>query len=367
VVLLVLLVLIAWLGWSIGDALRRPGHDSVSARLAEWGRDHHLNALVNRLEQIQYDHNKPKIGGAAPNIPKVVHDTPSPASSVVAPSLPPHTAAPPPVATPAGLTPKPGEGQWQSVVFSGDLPAVRITYVRPDDQHTSYLAGLMWLDPKLLSATLHPGIQDPGGQWQVPSYISPQERANIAAAFPAGFRLTGGTGSRGGWYTEGRTITSLRNGAASFVIYKDGSVQIGQWGRDMTMSPNVASVRQNLDLLIDNGKLDSSCSDNNSPKWGWTLGNNSFVPRTAIGQRADGSVVFVNSPATSVCSIGHLLQAAGVVRGMELDINPEWSIGFYYTHENNQVVGHPTRLEQGKGGNWYFSTQSRDFLSFSLR
>jgi hypothetical protein len=102
-----------------------------------------------------------------------------------------------------------------------------------------------------------------------------------------------------------------------------------------------------------------------------TLGNQAYVPRTAIGQRADGSLVFVNSPATSVCSIGHLLQAAGVVRGMELDINPEWSIGFYYTHENGaagaQVVGHATRLNQGKSENWYFSTQSRDFLSFSLR
>jgi hypothetical protein len=367
VVLLVLAVVVGWLGYSISGALTRPGKDSVSARLAEWGRDHHMNSLVNRLEKIQYDHNKPKVGGTVKTIPKAAGDTPSPLPSAVVPSLPPHTAAPPPVKTPAGLTPKPGEGQWQSVVFSGELPAVRLTYVRPDDQHTSYLAALMWLDPKVLKATLHPGIQDPGGHWQVPSSITPEEQATIAAAFPAGFRLTGATGSRGGWYSEGRTVTSLRDGAASFVIYKDGSVKIGQWGRDVTAAPNVASVRQNLDLLIDNGQLDPSCADNNSPKWGWTLGNKAYVPRTAIGQRADGSLVFVNSPATSVCSIGHLLQAAGVVRGMELDINPEWSIGFYYTHENGQIVGNQTRLDQGKGGDWYFSTQSRDFLSFSLR
>jgi hypothetical protein len=369
-VLLIVLVLVGWLGYSISGALTRPGKDSVAARLAEWARDHHMNSVVNRLEKIQYDRNKPKVGGSAPSIPTVVHDTPSPLPSAavsLAPALPPHTEAPPPVTAPAGLTPKAGEGQWQPVVFSGDLPAVRMAYVRPDDQHTSYLAALMWLDPKLLSATLHPGIQDPGGSWQTPSSISADERAAIAAALPAGFRLTGATGSRGGWHTEGRTVTELRNGAASFVIYKDGTVRIGQWGHDVRPSPTVASVRQNLDLLIDNGQLDPSCSDNNSPKWGYTLGNKAYVPRTAIGQRADGSLVFVNSPATSVCSIGHLLQAAGVVRGMELDINPEWSIGFYYTHDNDQVVGHPTRLDQGKGGDWYFSTQSRDFLSFSLR
>lgn len=367
VVLVVLLVPVGWLGYSISGALTRPGKDSVSARLAEWGRDHHLNNVVNRLEKIQYDHHKPKIGGTVKTIPQAAGDTPSPAPHAVVPSLPPHTPAPPPVIPPAGLTPKPGEGQWQSVVFSGELPAVRLTYVRPDDQHTSYLAALMWLDPKVLSATLHPGVQDPGGHWGASSSITPAERSTVAAAFPAGFRLTGSTGSRGGWFTEGRTVTPLRTGAASFVIYKDGSVKIGQWGRDVGPSPSVASVRQNLDLLIDHGKLDPSCSDNNSTKWGWTLGNKAYVPRTAIGQRADGSLVFVNSPATSVCSIGHLLQAAGVVRGMELDINPEWSIGFYYTHENDQAVGHQTRLDQEKSGDWYFSTQSRDFLSFSLR
>ena len=361
-----LVVLLIWLSWSIGGALTRPGKDSTSARLAESARDHHMNSLVNRLEKYQYDMNKPKVGGTAPKIPKAVAQSPTvaPAPEV---TVPPHSAAPPPVQLPAGIVPKPGEGQWQSVVFSGDLPAVRLTYVRPDDQHTSYLAAIMWLDPKLLSATLHPGIQDPGGSWQVPSSISAQEQPTAAAAFPGGFRLTGATGSRGGWYTEGKEVTPLRDGAASLVIDKGGAVTIGSWNRDVRMSPSVASVRQNLDLLVDNGQLDASCSDNNSPKWGWTLGNVAYVPRTAIGERADGSLVFVNSPATSVCSIGRLLQAAGAQRGMELDINPEWSIGYYYTHEGGKAVGHPVRLDQGKAGDWYFSTQSRDFFSFSLR
>ena len=46
----------------------------------------------------------------------------------------------------------------------------------------------------------------------------------------------------------------LRAGAASFVIYVDGTATVGQWGRDVTMTPNVTSVRQNLDLLVDNGQ-----------------------------------------------------------------------------------------------------------------
>lgn len=96
------------------------------------------------------------------------------------------------------------------------------------------------------------------------------------------------------------------------------------------MTSGVRSVRQNLDLLVDNGTLNPTCSDDHSQVWGKTVGNRSYVPRTALGQRADGSLVFVNSPATSVCSLGRLLQAAGVVRGMESDINRYWAVGYYY-------------------------------------
>ena len=38
----------------------------------------------------------------------------------------------------------------------------------------------------------------------------------------------------------------------------------------------------------------------------------------------------------SVCSLGNVLQAAGVVRGMALDINPGWIRGTYYTHDGGR-------------------------------
>ena len=50
-------------GYSVGGYLTRPGNDSVSQRVAEWGRDHHLGSLVTWLEQVQYPQNKPKKGG----------------------------------------------------------------------------------------------------------------------------------------------------------------------------------------------------------------------------------------------------------------------------------------------------------------
>ena len=104
------------------------------------------------------------------------------------------------------------------------------------------------------------------------------------------------------------------------------------------MPPNVSSVRQNLDLLVDGGQVNPTCSTDSSPIWGYTVGNDAYVPRTALGVRADGSLIFVNSPAVSVCSLGQLLKSAGVVRGMELDINYDWSIGYYFTHDGGQVA-----------------------------
>ncbi len=59
--------------------------------------------------------------------------------------------------------------------------------------------------------------------------------------------------AEGGYYTDGKVIDPLRTGAASFVVYSNGSSTVGQWGRDVSMGPTVVSVRQNLDLLVDNG------------------------------------------------------------------------------------------------------------------
>jgi len=243
--------------------------------------------------------------------------------------------------------------------------------VRPDAVHTNEYAALMWLDPQLLSARLHEGIPtgDPGGTWPTPPEITPELAKTVAAAIPGGFRTTPGSpvGSNGGYYDDGRTAVPLRNGAASLVIYQSGEVTIGAWGSELTMNSSIKSVRQNLGMLVDKGVLAQSCGSNSSPIWGYTVGNDAFVPRTAIGVRTDGTLIFVNSPAVSVCGLGQLLISANVKWGMELDINNDWSIGSYFTHDGGLVASHATRPGQSKPADGYFSPQSRDFVAFYLR
>ncbi len=364
---LAVLIFIGMIGYSVGGALTRPGNDSVSQRVAEWARDHHLGGVVTWLEKATY--SAPKKGGTVA-IPTAKGDTKTttpdgkPTKVVI-----PHSPAPEKPVLLAGQG-VPNEGVWQTVVVNKGFPAVRIAYVRPDAVHTSYYAALMWLDPKLLSGRLHEGIPqgDPGGTWSTPPQLTPELAKTVAAAFPGGFRTnTSAVGNRGGYYDEGREAEPLRVGAASLVIYKNGTATVGQWGRDIKPGPNVKSVRQNLDLLVDGGQVNQTCSTDSSPIWGYTVGNDAYVPRTAIGVRADGSLIFVNSPAVSVCSLGQLLKSAGVQRGMELDINYDWSIGYYFTHDGGQVQSHVSRDTQSKGPDHYFSPQSRDFVAFYLR
>ena len=333
-VLAALLVFLILLGWSIGGALTVPGTDSTAARLAEWGRDHGLGGIVTWLEKEQYDQNQPKTGGApAGGIPTAqgAETAPPPPSGAAAPKTLPAPPAITPVVTGAPLA---NEGQWQTVVTVKGEPAVRVAEMRPDGQHTSFVAGVMWMDPNLVRGQLQPGFQDPGGTWQAQDEIASADRSSVVAVFNAGFRLNA---SRGGYYSEGRTAVPLQDNAASLVIDKNGVATVGSWNNEVRMSPDVASVRQNLAMLVDDGKVASNCSSGGAV-WGWTLGNDAYIDRSAFGVTADGAEVYVGGPALSVCTLGKILQAAGVVRGMELDINPDWISGAYF---HDQPSGNP--------------------------
>ena len=147
----------------------------------------------------------------------------------------------------------PGEGVWHPAGRRvGGYPAVYETWVRPDAVHTSLVVGVAWMDTRLLRATLYSGSTIPGGgPYRYTAPISRPASRSLVAAFNAGFLMNN---ANGGYYTDGKTILPLRNGAASFVIYRNGSSNIVAWGHGASLTPGVASVRQNLDLLVNNGK-----------------------------------------------------------------------------------------------------------------
>ena len=311
-----------WL--SLGNSLTNPALGlSVSARFAEWLRDNGAGSVVNSVENWWYSHHPPPVGGSpkAADLPSQVGATgaqvPPPAYKPAAYLAPPARLAP--VAHPSVA----GEGIWRPVgrLVRG-VPAIYETFLRPDAVHTSIVDGIAWLDTKLLSATLYSGSYIPGGgPYKYTAPIEPAAAHSLVAAFNAGFRMQD---ANGGYYTQGKAIIPLRPGAASFVIYRNGSANVGAWGTDVKMSASVVAVRQNLNLLVDNGRPVAGLNANDTTKWGNTLGNQVYVSRSGIGVTRDGALVYVGGPGLNITDLANLLVRAGAVRAMELDINSDW-------------------------------------------
>ena len=239
-------------------------------------------------------------------------------------------------------------------------------------------AGLAWLDSRLLSARLYSGSISPGGgPYRYTAPIKPAQAKSVVAAFNGGFKMKD---ARGGYYTQQRMIDPLRPGAASLVIYADGSVSIGAWGTDVTMTPRVVSVRQNLVPLVAAGRPTAAASGN-WHAWGSTCGVKSCaksVPgiehqwRSGLGITADGALVYAAGPALDPLQLAKLLVRAGAVRGMQLDINPYWPVFVAYQPRMARGLAAPSNGRKLAGttqgpATFFRPSWARDFLTMSAR
>lgn len=372
-VVIVVAVSLSWLTWSVGGALIAPGSDSVPARLAEWGRQHHLGPVINALERAQYEANQPSTGGTVPGgIPRLgPTDQPGRRSAGEQPSgstglrsggtrgpRQQTTHAPAPL-TPASQPALAGEGQWQDLYQVRGGVAGRVAFLRPDAQHTSYLAQIVWMDPQLVKLSLFPGIQYPGQPATGPDSLNDRQQKSVLAAFNSGFQLKD---SHGGYWQSGLTVQNLVSGAASMIFHHDGSLTVEPW-RGGPPAASVAAVRQNLTMMISNGTVSPLVQHPRHDTWGATLGDHAFVWRTGIGVRSDGSIVFVLGPALDIASLASLLKAAGAVNAMELDINPAWTNYFTYTHPTGApAVPHRLGTDTQPDLSRYQQPCSRDFV-----
>ncbi len=359
------LTIVVYLGGTLAMALRNPTYGvSYMARGAEWGRQHGLGPLVTWVETEYYKLNPAKIGGKPQ-----ANSFGSGVTAVKVPSAG-HLPEPPRVISPAA-NPLPGEGVWHVAGRTANgVPAVYEAFIRPDSVHTSYVVGIAWMDTTLLRAQLYSGSFIPGGNYHFiySAPITPFASRSLVAAFNAGFRMQD---ANGGYYTQGQMILPLRKGGASVVVYKDGTMTVGAWGSPgFTMNNQVASVRQNLNLLVINGRPAPDLS--NPALWGATLGGTFNVWRSGLGVTKDGAIVYVGGPALSITDLANVLVRAGAVTGMQLDINTDWVQYSTYTGAPNAVItgANGTSLLSTMNGppSRYFATWwNRDFYTMSLR
>jgi len=330
--------------------------------MAEWARNHYLGPVVTFGEWLTYNPPKKggkpdfafnKQGGQVVRKKKHYHG--------LVPIIPKN------IGSPAGQ-PLPGEGVWKVAVSVKKMPAVFKTYVRQSKTYSSYYAGVVSMDQRLLKFSLRPGTEDPGyGNWGAPMDIPPGHRLGLVATFNSGFRVAS---SGGGFYLHGRFDGSLVKGAASEVYFKNGRLSIGRWGRGpLRMGPDIAAVRQNLRPIVINGKVPATVNQNVLSSWGATLGGGYNVWRSGVGITKDNRIIFVYGPALDVRTLADLLQRAGCVTAMELDINPDWMSFMYYLPKNQPADPTPVNLlrSQVQPAERYYSISNRDFTAVFSR
>ena len=203
-----------------------------------------------------------------------------------------------------------------------------VTTFRTEVDYPRIVAYVAWFDHTRTSVAWYPGrYEPPSAPVRGPMSVPPGQRWRLLATFNGGFIYSdGGNGSS----INGRLYEPLKAGLATLMAYRNGRVDVKTWHGGPVAGPQVAFARQSLPLIIDHGRLNPALND--SSQWGFTLGNAVRVWRTGAGIDRHGNLIYAAADYQTVVSLAKILQRAGAVRAMQLDINPEWPTLITYSH-----------------------------------
>jgi Phosphodiester glycosidase len=187
------------------------------------------------------------------------------------------------------------------------------------------------------------------------------QRWRVLATFNGGFIYRDG---QNGSSINGRMYEPLKAGLATLVAYRDGRVDVKSWTGGQVAGPQIAFARQSLPLIVDQGRLSPALND--SSQWGYTLGNAVRVWRTGAGIDRHGNLIYAAADSQTVETLAKILQRAGAVRAMQLDINPEWPTLITYTHHGGLD---PTKVVPNyqQPSTRYLVPDDRDFFAVYRR
>jgi len=237
-------------------------------------------------------------------------------------------------------------GGWQPFgTLINNQPVMARTVVNPDPSRPYAQAGVVRIDLSQVDLHAVPGTVEPVAVKGAPplkrtGIITPSDQNpdSLLAAFNGGFKaIHGGYGMM----VDGVTLRPPMDNMATLALLKDGSVQIGAWGRDFTSTDNMVSFRQNCPLLIDSGEINPHVNDESRKEWGYTVKNLDTTWRSGLGLSQDGRfLIYVAGNSLTVQTLAEALQQAGAYNAMQMDIN-----GFYtrfVTYQDNpKASGYP--------------------------
>ena len=348
---------------SLAGALAAPSNTPAGVQFVEWLRNNGAAGLVSSIEGIYYSLDAPATGGPAlTRLPHLGTAAVRGAGAATGGSTSQQSSHRPPPIAPVISPALPGEGIWQGTGLTvGGAPPVLVTAFRPDPEYPRTVAGVAWIDRSRTDVQLYPGRYEPPDSGAVQAQVPPSLRGQLVATFNSGFKLEDG---HGGFVAAGHEYAPLREGQATLVRYRDGSLNVRTWTGSPHPGPDVEFARQNLPLILEGGRLNPSLS--NDSVWGLTLGNAVRVWRSAVGVDARGNLIYAAAALQTAQSLARIMQRAGAVRAMELDINYEWTtFNFYGTWDAGQ--GQKLLPGMSRSADRYLSPDDRDFFAVYAR
>ena len=345
--------------YSYTTTMMRPSSLPLWPRSVEWLRQHHGNWLVDEVEHYYYGWQAPSKGGAQlERLPSVGVAVPSGTSRVKH-----RRAVRPPRIKPVFPHPLPGEAVWaRTGPLIGGGPPVLVTTFRTEVDYPRIIAYVAWFDHTRTSVAYYPGrYEPPSAPVRGPMSVPLDQRWRLLATFNSGFIYRDGSN---GSSIGGAQYEPLKQGLATMIAYRDGRVDIKTWKGSPVAGRQIAFARQSLPLIVDNGRLNPALNDSN--QWGYTLGNAVRVWRTAAGIDRRGNLIYAAADYQTVTTLARIMQRAGAVRAMQLDINPEWPTLITYGHHGgldpSKVVPNYQQPETR-----YLVPDDRDFFAIYRR
>jgi hypothetical protein len=245
------------------------------------------------------------------------------------------TSSPAPAAQPwkpANLVPLgniPDEGVWTPYIqdASGATVAYR-TFLQPDPERPYVTVGVVAFDLSRVQLKYALGLNEPVSTVKVLRSgripISDQVPGVLLAAFNGAFKTVHGDY---GAYAENTVLVPPTDGLGTIAIYNDGSVRIGEWGKDLSFSPDMVAYRQNCPLMVQDGEINPLVNNNSVNDWGGTISGNIVTFRSGVGLSQDWNTLYYFAGNTlTMPSLAKAMQDAGAYQAMQLDINN------YYVH-----------------------------------
>ena len=320
-----------------------------------------------------------------------VQDKPAPATPSAAPSsiptfetaTPEVTLTPRPTASPTAVPWMPGpvtaqgtlqgEGVWTPYISddAGQTVAYR-TFIQPDPKRPYTLVAIVAFDLSRTRLGYVLGKIDPTLKRTVtPARSGMIPKADfrpdlLLATFNGGFK---GEHGAFGAMSDGIVAIPARTGLATVAIYNDGTVKMGEWGKDILPSPQILAWRQNCRLVIQDSQINPLVYVDSAEYWGANLNGATVTWRSGLALSADeNTLYYFAGPSMKAGILAQAMMASGVKVGMQLDINNYWVHFAAVRSDGSKMIADPLfPVDMKFDVDRYLKPYARDFFYVVLK